>query len=158
MPQEPGNEQIVTSQLLTLGICLFLLGVLVRMIRGRASVTTFSYRRAQSSVRSSTGTNAAGMFAVVELSQLVLNLDKLTSGKSPAPLVSAVLVLTVLAFIVALAIAGRRAAVLLSIAGVGTGTANVYIDHGPNGVVLLLVVAALIFWIFGFSHGTLRPR
>lgn len=107
-------------------------------------------------MRSSTGENAAALFAVVELSQLILNLDKLERHARAVPLIGIIVAATALAFVLALAVAGRRAAVLMSIVGLGSGLVNAYAENGSTGVLLLLVATALFLWLFGFGRGVLR--
>jgi hypothetical protein len=113
---------------------------------------SWSARRAQVSVRSFTGENAAVVFAVVEVAELLMSSSRdLVSFNLRFAGDAAFLALAGLAFVIMVALTGWGTE-LLTVLGIIVAVINEVHANGSNGLLLLALVLPLL-WFLGLIRG-----
>jgi hypothetical protein len=132
-------------------IIVILFGILLLATGRLSALRPFSFRRASTSMRSARGQNAALVLAVVALAQAALDLSydfpdagALTAGSTVALL---------LILVLGLAFIPRASLTVVTLLAIVLSLYSIGKQHGPEDVVVLLILIVLLLWILGLGRG-----
>jgi hypothetical protein len=147
----------IFSSLIVLGTVLVLYKV---VIAPRARLTAFNPRRAQTTARSGASGNALLMLAALNLASLAY--DVISQGGrlhgELAIMGIEVLVPVFVVVMILLLVASRSVAdAIIGATGLVAAGSNAYLQSGPRGMLVVLMLAMIVLFLLGVVRGFVRP-